>query len=52
MLLIEADIASFALSLEESTVKIAALCWLVFGCAALLTQVGWTRKVRTSLRSC
>jgi len=52
MLLLEANIASFALSLEESTVKVAALSWLVFGCAALLTQVSWTRKVHTWLRSC
>jgi hypothetical protein len=43
---VESDVASFSLSLGESVVRVDALCWIAFGCGALLVQIGWTRKAK------
>jgi hypothetical protein len=40
----ESDITSFALSSSELVIRICSLCWLLFGCAALLFQFGWRSK--------
>lgn len=39
----ESDITSFALSSDESVIRICSLCWVLFGCTALLFQIGWSK---------
>jgi len=41
---VESDIASFALSSSELVIRVCSMCWLVFGCTALLLQIGWISK--------
>jgi hypothetical protein len=41
---VESDITSFALSSSELVIRICSLCWLVFGCTALVFQIGWSSK--------
>lgn len=41
---VESDITSLALSSSELVIRICSLGWLLFGCTALLFQIGWTSK--------
>jgi hypothetical protein len=41
---IESDVTSFALSSSESVIRICSICWLLFGCTALLVQIGWISR--------
>jgi len=41
---VESDITSFALSSSEWVIRVYSLCWLLFGCTALLFQIGWIKR--------
>ncbi|HSZ62675.1 MAG TPA: hypothetical protein VK828_12815 [Terriglobales bacterium] len=49
IVLIESDIADFALSLQESSARAYSLPWIVVGCTALFAQVAWDRKTKVHL---
>jgi hypothetical protein len=48
---VESDITSFALSSSESVIRICSLSWVLFGFAALVFQIGWSKR-SSSLDSC
>jgi hypothetical protein len=41
---VESDIASFALSSSQLVIRVCSMCWLLFGCTALLLRIGWIGK--------
>jgi hypothetical protein len=41
---VESGLTSFALSSSQLVIRVSSLCWLVFGCTALLFQIGWSSK--------
>jgi hypothetical protein len=41
---VESGITSFALSSGESVIRICSVCWLLFGCTALLFEIGWSKR--------
>ena len=42
--LVESEITSFALSSSQLVIRACSLCWLLFGCTALVFQISWSRK--------
>lgn len=44
LVLAESDITSFALSLDQSAVRVASISWLIVGCTAVLCEAIWMRK--------
>jgi hypothetical protein len=49
MVLVESDVASFGLSLEQLFVRVDALCWVAVGCIPLAAQTSWARGAGTGV---